>query len=88
VANENPLKYIEQLEEMFATDGWRNLVDEAKSQIYQYQCDCFQSRTWEEFVELRGRVAQLSSVVNLEEVTKLMKANYLAELEADEDADL
>jgi hypothetical protein len=88
VANENPLKYIEQLEEMFATDGWRNLVDEARSQIYQYQLDVFQSRTWDEFVELRGRVAQLSSVVNLEEMTRMMKANIEAELEADDDASL
>jgi hypothetical protein len=88
VANENPLRYIEQLEEMFATEGWQNLVDEAKAQIYQYQCDAFQARSWEDFVELRGKVAQLSSVVNLEEVTRLMKANYLAELEADENADV
>jgi hypothetical protein len=33
------LEYFERLEETFATPGWKQLIDEARAQLYQYQAD-------------------------------------------------
>ena len=85
----DPLEYIDALEEMFATQGWRNLIEEAKAQAYQYQADALECKSWEQVCELRGQVLQLSRLVNLEQVTSMMKAQYLAEREDEAlDADL
>lgn len=69
-------KYFEDLEEMFATQGWRNLVEEARSQLYQYQSDALEQTTWDKVCELRGQVMQLARLINLEEVTAFMKAQH------------
>ena len=81
------LAYIEALEEMFATQGWRNLIDEAKGQAYQYQSDALECKSWEQVCELRGQVMQLSRLVNLEAMTKMMKDDYLARKAEELDAD-
>jgi hypothetical protein len=67
-------KYFDELEEMFATQGWRNLVEEAKAQIYQFQSDALEQTSWDRVCELRGQVMQLARLVNLEEVTAFMRA--------------
>ena len=72
-------KYFDDLEEMFATPGWRNLVEEAKAQIYQFQSDALERPTWDSVCELRGQVMQLARLVNLEEVTAFMRAQALSE---------
>ena len=83
------IRYFEQLEEMFATQGWRNLVEEAKGQVYQYQADALEAPNWERLCEIRGEVLQLSRIANLEEVTALLKAQYIADArDADDNADL
>lgn len=83
------LEYIEQLEETFSTMGWRQLIEEAKAQLYQYQGDVLEADTWEKVCELRGQVQQLSRLINLEEMTGLMRVQWEAQLaEDDEIADL
>jgi hypothetical protein len=84
------LEYFEKLDETFGTEGWKLLIDEAKSQLYQYQADVIEADSWDKVCELRGQVTQLSRLVNLEEVTGLLKQqaeNAVLE-EAADDADL
>jgi hypothetical protein len=74
------LEYIERLEETFATPGWKQLIEEARAQLYQYQADV---------CELRGQVVQLSRLINLEEVTGILRAQAEDRILEDEaDADL
>lgn len=84
------LEYFEKLEETFATPGWKQLIDEARSQLYQYQADVLEVDSWDRVCELRGQVIQLSRLINLEEVTVLMRQQAEDSLleEASEDADL
>lgn len=84
------LEYIENLEETFATQGWRQLIEEAQAQLYQYQADVLEVDTWDKVCELRGQVIQLSRLVNLKEVTALIKEQAESAIldEASESADL
>lgn len=84
------LEYFEKLQEVFATEGWKLLIDEAKAQLYQYQADVMQAESWDQVCELRGQVTQLSRLINLEEVTDLLKAQAEQQVlvEASEYADL
>lgn len=82
---EEGIRYFEQLDEMFATQGWRNLVEEAKAQIYQYQADALEVANWDRLNEIRGEVLQLARLTNLEEVTAAMKQQFLEDI-ADEDS--
>lgn len=84
------LEYFEKLEETFSTPGWKQLIDEARSQLYQYQADVLEVDSWDKVCELRGQVTQLSRLINLEEVTGLMRQQAEDRLleEASDDADL
>ena len=82
------MRYFEELEEMFSTQGWRNLVEEAKAQVYQYQADALEAPNWDRLNEIRGEVLQLARITNLEEVTAMMKQQFLNDLVEDESADL
>jgi hypothetical protein len=85
------LEYFEKLEEMFGTEGWRLVIEEAKAQVYQYQADVLEAKTWDEVCELRGHVTQLSRLINLESVTDLLKQQAESQVlidESDDDADL
>lgn len=66
-------KYLNDLEEMFGTQGWRNLVDEAKRQIYEFQARALEARTWEEVLVLRGRAEQLALLIDLRDTTALLR---------------
>jgi hypothetical protein len=83
----DPLEDFNDLEEVFAMRGWRKLIEEAKSQLYQYQADALEVPSWDKVNELRGQCLQLSRLINLEEVTALMKAQVLEE-QAAENADV
>jgi hypothetical protein len=85
------LEYFEKLEEMFGTEGWRLVIEEAKAQVYQYQADVLEAKTWDEVCELRGHVTQLSRLINLESGTALLKQQAESQVlidESDDDADL
>lgn len=66
-------QYYQDMEETFATPGWKRLVEEAKRIIYQFQADALEARTYESVCELRGRARQLAELVNLEELTDMSK---------------
>ena len=77
-------EYYEDLDEMFATKGWKRLVEEAKKQIYQYQSDALEQPDWDSVNVLRGRAQQLNELVLLEDISLMQKA----QLEVDDDADV
>lgn len=74
------LQYYEELEEMFATQGWRNLVKEANEQLTEWKELMPQLRSWDQVNELRGQMLQLARLINLEEVTAFMKQQAEEEL--------
>lgn len=75
------IRYYEELEEMFATPGWRNLVKEATDQLNEWKELMPQLRSWDQVNELRGQMLQLARLINLEEVTALMKKQAWDEME-------
>jgi len=74
------IRYYEELEEMFATPGWRNLVKEASDQLTEWKELMPQLRSWDQVNELRGQMLQLARLLNLEEVTAMMKRQAEEEL--------
>lgn len=79
-------EYYDSMEELFATKGWRLLVEDAKAQIYQYQADALEQPTWDHVNMLRGKGMQLAELVNFEDTTLMQKA--LLETEDEDIADL
>jgi len=93
IQSENPreiLEYFEKLEDLFGNPGWKLVVEEAKAQLYQFQADVLEARTWEAVCELRGQVMQLSRIINMEEVVSMLKAQAEEQVlaEAADNADL
>lgn len=84
------IEYFEELQEMFATKGWKNLTAEARSQLYQYQNDILEVDSWDKVCEIRGEVRQLSRLLNLEEMIALLKEQAARQAleDAEEDATL
>lgn len=79
-------KYYDDLDEMFATRGWRIMMEDAKAQIYQNQADALEQPNWDSVNVLRGKALQLAELVNMEEITALQR--QIIEDEDDDDADL
>lgn len=59
-------KYYEDLDEMFATPGWRALVKDMEVQVYQNQADALEARSYDQVCELRGEARALAYLINLE----------------------
>lgn len=74
-------EYYNALDEMFATKGWKTLVEEATAMIYQAQADALEQPSWDHVNVLRGKAMQLAEIVNFEETSRMQKAL----LEEDED---
>ena len=88
-ATEDQTKYWDDLEAMFATDGWRQLVAEIKAEIYQHQADSLEATSWEQVCVFKGRAAALAYIANLQDVVRLQRAQKEIELIQDvEDADV
>lgn len=77
------VEYYNAMEELFSSKGWRILVEDANSQIYQYQADALEAKDWDGVNVLRGKALQLAELVNLEEVTSLQKRILEEENDAD-----
>lgn len=74
-------KYYDDLEEMFSTQGWRNLVDEARKQIYEFQARALEANNFETVTYLRGQAEQLARMINLEGITATLRENAEADAE-------
>ena len=77
--------YYDDLDMMFATPGWKRVIEDAKAQIYQNQADALECPDWDAVCELRGKSLSLVDVINLEAVSITQKAMLEEE---DYDADL
>lgn len=82
-------KYYEDLEEMFATDGWKAMVEEAVKEIYQLQADALDfkpvpgvSMDWRLGV-LQGKAEQLNYIARLQEISRNQKQQLIDHLEAE-----
>lgn len=76
-------QYINYLEEMIATPGWSILVEEAHTQIYQFQLDAIEAANWGEVQRLRGKAEQLAELCSLPDIV----ANQREEMELAEIVD-
>lgn len=64
---------IRELEEMFATNGWRRIVADAEAAISERAQRALGARSWDEVIFLQGEVSQLQIVVALEAAVALQK---------------
>lgn len=78
--------YYDRLDEMFGTAGWRELVEEAKKEIYQIQADALEAKSWDTVCYLKGKAEQLAYLVNLEEISDMQRKSLELADEFMEDA--
>jgi hypothetical protein len=64
---------IRDLEEMFATNGWRRIAADAEAAIAERGSRALGARSWDEVVFSQGEVAQLQVLVALEATVALQK---------------
>ncbi|MEK0324694.1 MAG: hypothetical protein QQN63_03225 [Nitrosopumilus sp.] len=76
--------YYDAMEGMFATPGYKIMIEDATAQIYQNQADALEVQTWDLVNILRGKSQALAELVNLENTTSLQKDS----LEEPDDADI
>ena len=76
--------YYDAMEGMFATSGYKIMIEDATAQIYQNQADALEVQTWDLVNILRGKSQALAELVNLENTTTIQKAS----LEEPDDADI
>lgn len=77
-------EYYDQLEEMFATSGWRTLCEEAAIEIEQLRADALESRSWEDVQFFKGRAFQLATIINLATEARGQRALLEEEAELEE----
>lgn len=71
---------FDEYQEMFATPGWRRLVNALDSQIYEHQASALEARNWETVCHLRGRAEAFAELSNFEDSIQL-QFNQLKEAE-------
>jgi hypothetical protein len=68
---------IRDFEELFATNAWRRMVDDAEDAIREREAAALNARSFEEVCFYRGEATQLSVLVSLEQAIALAKAALL-----------
>jgi hypothetical protein len=71
---EAQVKYYDELEDTIGTPGWKTIVEEAKSEIYQLQADALDAPNWDMVNYIRGKAEQLAYLVNLQGISSTQKA--------------
>jgi len=66
-------EYLEALEEMFTSPGWKLLVEEFHKDIYHRQASALEASSWERVCELRGEAKQLAYLANLEGFVEMQR---------------
>lgn len=70
-------KYYSDMEDLFATPGWKTVIEEIKQEIYELQAQALEAATWEAVCEYRGKAEALAYFVNLADVIDMQKSNAL-----------
>jgi hypothetical protein len=65
-------QHYEDLITTFGTTGWRRIVEDAQAAIEDRKNAAIMAKSFEEVCYLRGEAEQLATLVNLEQVTRLM----------------
>lgn len=78
-------EYYNDLEELFATSGWKKVIEDAQAQIYQFQADALEQPNWDAVNVLRGRALQLNELTLLEDISMMQKAELESEDEDNAD---
>jgi hypothetical protein len=68
--------YFNALEDTFGTAGWRNLVEDAKREIYELQASALEAASYEEIMFMKGQAEVLNRIVNLRDITAATKAQH------------
>lgn len=76
-------QFFDDMEELFATRGWKRLIEEANSTIYHLQAEALEAKTWEQVILMRGKAEQLAELTNMEDTVAISKSQLEA---ANEDA--
>lgn len=71
-------QFFDDMEELFATRGWKRLMEEANSTIYALQADALEAKTWEQVLVMRGKAEQLAELANMEDTVAISKAQAIA----------
>ena len=67
-------QYVQFMEQLFEQPGWELLIEDARGQIYQYQCDAIEAKTWEDVQRMRGRAEQLAEIISLTDMVATQRA--------------
>ena len=73
------VKYYDDIGEMVGTEGWKDLCEQLKREVYEKQADALSAPNWGRVCELRGEANALAVLVNLKEMTAMQKANEEAD---------
>lgn len=57
--------------------GWRQLVDDAKKEIYQLQASALEASSYEELMFMRGQADVLNRIVTMREIAEVTKESHL-----------
>jgi hypothetical protein len=77
-------RYYDDFDDMFATAGWKRLIQEVKEEIFNLQADALDLPSWDRVKENKGRALQLAYMLGYENVLRNQKSNRILDLEADE----
>lgn len=68
--------YFDNLDEMFGTAGWRQLVDGCVKEIYELQANALEATSYEELMFMRGQADILNRLVTYREEAEQTKASH------------
>jgi hypothetical protein len=71
------IAFYDAQDEMFATPGWKQLMEDTAKEIYQIQANALEVKTWEQVCEERGRAKQLAILLRLEEISDVQRMQLI-----------
>lgn len=78
--SDDEVEYFKMMEDLFSHPGWRQLIEEAKVQLYQLQADVLDvCKNWDEVNIVKGRAVQLNELIALPRILETVKAQKEAE---------
>lgn len=75
--------YYDNLDEMFGTMGWRQLLEDASDEIRALQESALNAASYEEVMYMRGQADVLTRLISLRDMSEAIR-----EQQADPDVDL
>jgi hypothetical protein len=73
-------QYLEAMESLIASDGWRLLTEDFKKEIDEAKANVLDAPNWDTVLRIQGRVDKLTELTYLEDFVRSERANYDASL--------